>query len=65
MIVTNETKPPVVSMSGNRKTLSTFSTDNKTGSAWLYEEADLTYEMSNLFYNYFGTTLTIYNEAKI
>lgn len=65
MSVTNETKQAIVSMSNDAKTLSTFSTDNKTGAPWSYEEKDLFYEMSNLFYNYFGTTLTITNEAKI
>lgn len=61
----DEIKTSVATIINDIKTLSVFSTDNKEGALWLYNEADITYEMPVLTYNFFGNQLSIINELKI
>lgn len=41
-----------------------WSTQNKSGQAWLYDEADITYEMIDLFYETFGYGVAWSNAIK-
>lgn len=62
---TNTTKPTTATMTNESKIASTFITENKTGSAWMYNEDDINYEMTGLSFNYYGQVATIINEIKI
>lgn len=46
------------------KNTSAVSGQNKIGSGWIYNEPDLSYEMSILYYNSYGNTISVTNLAK-
>lgn len=61
---TNETKTSATFSNETKGSVVVFSTENKGGESWLYEENDLSYEESDLYYNTYGLTTSFTNEAK-
>jgi hypothetical protein len=61
---TDTTKTATASFINGTKNAETWSGSNKIGSAWEYEEADLTYEMAVLAYNYYGGVPSYTNLTK-
>lgn len=46
------------------KNLASIKNLNKEGSGWRYEEPDILYEMTDLYYNTFGSAITFTNQTK-
>lgn len=51
--VINQTKNPA-----------SIKNSNKQGAGWRYEEPDLTYEMADLYYETYGSSITFTNQTK-